>query len=600
MNDDDVSKYASSAGTDSESGQTFTLLSGLRQILTQLSQLHQAGRFHGNIAGDTIQEQDGQWLLLPPADFVTVGSPVDTVAEYPPDLDTVFPLTVPTHVVQGADVLEQNGIAVCPIRIDLFQLGSFVCRRVTGQSAQKYLSSPKTLAEVPEELLRLIDGALGAGSDPAFSTAEDFIRAIDETTNFKIGPRSAGNTGEGEERRSPVEARAGDSETTSNSETVPAPATGDDELPFRQLGHYRIVRPIGQGGMGDVYFGYEQELDRHVAVKVLPRELARDHDFEHRFRREAAAAARLSHPNIVQVFYAGEDAGHLFFAMQFVDGESLSDLLARRGALPVDQALPIVEQALSGLSHAHQQGMVHRDIKPGNLLIDHQLNRLLLADFGLVKSVQRAEGLTTTGTILGTAEYIAPEQGRGAETDSRSDLYSFGVVMYQMLCGRLPFSGENATAVVFQHVYERPEPLDAAVPPAVCRIVERLMAKNPEHRYASADAVLEDLRRYRVGTPLSEPPADSSAPKKLPAAADHRDIAQPASRVIVAPRFVDEPTLPESLNDLERAWLACPRERSNSTEDVTGSSALAAEHTATGRRSRCRIRATTRQPGTTY
>ena len=169
-------------------------------------------------------------------------------------------------------------------------------------------------------------------------------------------------------------------------------------LPFTRLGHYEIVSRIGRGGMGDVYLGYERSLDRKVAIKVLPAELARDGDFVGRFKSEANGAAKLIHPHVVRIYVIGEDAGHHFFAMQYVEGESLAGLLGRKGKLAVDETLRLAEQVLSGLSAAHRQGLVHRDIKPGNILLDREQGRALLGDFGLVKSLDATPaGKTATG-----------------------------------------------------------------------------------------------------------------------------------------------------------------------------------------------------------
>ncbi|MCL4110331.1 UNVERIFIED_CONTAM: hypothetical protein GTU68_057503 [Idotea baltica] len=313
--------------------------------------------------------------------------------------------------------------------------------------------------------------------------------------------------------------------------------------------------------MGDVYLGYEADLDRHVAIKVLPQEFARKPDFARRFRQEAAAAAGLSHPNIVQVFFSGQDSGLPFFAMQFVEGESLSELLTRTPVLSVDQTVVLILHALCGLAHAHQQQMVHRDIKPGNLLIDHQLRRALLADFGLVKSMQEANALTATGVVMGTAEYISPEQGQGLLVDHRSDLYSVGVMMYQMLSGSLPFAADSPTAMIYQHVHMQPESLSQVssdVPESLVRIVDRLLAKSPADRYSSADAVLRDLRAAFAGHPPSS--------IEVPATAinDYADVPSVRQTVMVhVPDFGAEPLLPETSepDDSKQNWWSAAKRR---------------------------------------
>ena len=311
----------------------------------------------------------------------------------------------------------------------------------------------------------------------------------------------------------------------------------DCTLPFSRLGHYEIVARIGHGGMGDVYRGYERALDREVAIKVLPAELARSDDFVRRFRAEATAAAKLIHPNIIQMFFFGEDAGHHFFGMQYVEGESLADLLARQKKLPVTETLAIVEQALAGLAAAHSQGMVHRDIKPGNILLDSRNRRALLADFGLVKSLEDSvTGHTATGVVMGTVDYISPEQGRGQAVDGRSDLYSMGVLLYHLLAGRLPFEADNPTALIFQHVYEPPPPLAKTaphVPAPLATMIEKLLAKSPDDRYQTAEEVLIDLRAFRTGQPLSlqaQPPEESRLQSTMVRLSDFDEARAAATR----------------------------------------------------------------------
>jgi serine/threonine protein kinase len=276
----------------------------------------------------------------------------------------------------------------------------------------------------------------------------------------------------------------------------------DGGLPFQKLGHYQILSRLGHGGMGEVYLGYERGLDRKVAIKVLPARFACDADLVRRFHSEAMAAAKLVHPNIIQIYYIGEDAGHTFFAMQYVDGMSLARLMSQGRRLTLEESLAIADEVLSGLAAAHKLGLVHRDIKPGNILLDRVHRRALLADFGLVKSLQESEMRhTSSGVILGTADYIAPEQGLGKPVDCRSDLYSMGVVMFQMLCGRLPFIARESTAVIFQHVYVAPPAFTEMaphVPQALAAVVERLLAKSPDDRYQSAAEALVDLRAFRA------------------------------------------------------------------------------------------------------
>jgi formylglycine-generating enzyme required for sulfatase activity/serine/threonine protein kinase/sugar lactone lactonase YvrE len=314
-------------------------------------------------------------------------------------------------------------------------------------------------------------------------------------------------------------------------------ATGDS-LPFARLGDYEIVDRIGHGGMGAVYKGHDGALNRPVAIKVLPGRLARNQEFIERFKAEASAAARLIHPNIIQIHFIGEDQGHHFFVMQYVEGESLADLLKRRGKLSIEETLAIVEPALGGLAAAHRQHMVHRDVKPGNILLDLRHHQVLLADFGLARSLQTsAAGNTATGAIVGTAEYVSPEQGRGMTVDGRSDLYSLGVLMYRMVSGRLPFNADSAMALVFQHAHEKPPPLAETapeVPPRLVSIIDRLLAKSPADRYQAADDVLADLHEF-----------ESSQQSHWPAGKQ--------STIVHLPLYEEAaPVLPEALAELAR------------------------------------------------
>ncbi|MGI8981926.1 MAG: protein kinase domain-containing protein [Pirellulaceae bacterium] len=292
-------------------------------------------------------------------------------------------------------------------------------------------------------------------------------------------------------------------------------------LPFSRLGNYEIVGRLGSGGMGDVFKGYDAELDRYVAIKVLPPEFARQEGAVNRFRAEAAAAAKVEHPHIVPIYAISCDEGRQFFAMQFVDGPTLSQFLVEQRVVPLETTLRIIEQIVSGLAAAHRFGLVHRDIKPGNILLADGGQRALLADFGLVKSLHQERKVTATGVVVGTMDYISPEQGQGGEVDGRSDLYSVGVLFYQMLAGHLPFAANSPTALIFHHVYSPPPAITAAVPqipPALAQIVHRLLAKLPEDRYPNCDALLADLHAFRAGHKLPHLSAVQSTQRELPTA----------------------------------------------------------------------------------
>ena len=309
-----------------------------------------------------------------------------------------------------------------------------------------------------------------------------------------------------------------------------------ESLKSHTLGRYQLVRQIGAGSMGDVYEGYEPDLDRRVAIKVLPFDLAQQEDFIRRFRREASAAGSLTHPNIVSVHYFGEQRGQYFFVMQYVPGQSLAERLVKQPPLTLDEKLDIFEQCLMALAVAHRADLIHRDIKPANILLNSDTQQAMLADFGLVKSTSSATRMTMTGVVLGTVDYLSPEQAVGRKLDGRADLYSLGVLMYQLLSGRLPFPSKTPAELTYQHAYETPPSLWQVAPnsPApLVRIIERLMAKDPDGRYPIAEEVSADVRAYRRGESISTdtesftqvilaPPEDYSSQLPRVALVDHR------------------------------------------------------------------------------
>src|SRR3954454_20893704 len=266
-------------------------------------------------------------------------------------------------------------------------------------------------------------------------------------------------------------------------------------------GRYELHRRIARGGMADVFLARDSLLDRPVALKVLFPEFATDRSFVERFRREAQSAANLSHPNIVGVYDWGESGGTYFIVMEYVDGRSLAQVLRDDGALSPDRAADITTDIASALGFAHRNGVVHRDVKPGNVLISPS-GQVKVTDFGIARAVTTQENLTQTGTVMGTATYFSPEQARGEAVDPRSDVYSLGVVLYEMLTGKPPFAGENPVAVAYKHVQETPVPprqVDPALPSSLEAVTLKALAKNPANRYASADDLAADLRRFREG-----------------------------------------------------------------------------------------------------
>lgn len=261
-------------------------------------------------------------------------------------------------------------------------------------------------------------------------------------------------------------------------------------------GRYQVRAILGSGGMAEVYLAWDQSLRRRVAVKVLWEGLCRDPGSLARFHREAHAAASLSHPNVVAVFDLGAENGDPFMVMELVEGRGLDDLIWEEAPLSTNRALWIVEAVAGALSHAHDAGIFHRDVKPGNVMVTHDGTTVKVLDFGLARAVSLTP-LTASQAIQGTPHYVAPELVRGQEADGRADLYSLGAVAYEMLVGRPPFTGDSSLGIAYRHVEEEPVPLrqwNREVPEAVERIVMRCLAKDPERRYQQAQDLRRDLR----------------------------------------------------------------------------------------------------------
>ena len=269
---------------------------------------------------------------------------------------------------------------------------------------------------------------------------------------------------------------------------------------------YEIGKRIGRGGMAEIFQARDILLDRPVALKVLFPEFATDPAFVERFRREAQAAANLNHPNIVGVYDWGKVNNTYYIAMEYVNGRTLADILKQSGTLTPMQVCDLISEVASALISAHHNGVIHRDIKPGNILVS-TTGQVKVADFGIARALGAGveQGLTQTGAVMGTATYFSPEQAQGASTDQRSDIYSLGIVMYEMLCGVAPFTGENAVAIAYKQVHERAMPLTqrlASIPTDVAAIVAKCMEKSPNDRYSNAEQVRDELRRFVEGMPV--------------------------------------------------------------------------------------------------
>jgi serine/threonine-protein kinase len=292
-------------------------------------------------------------------------------------------------------------------------------------------------------------------------------------------------------------------------------------------GRYRVISRLGAGGMADVYLAQDQLLGRHLAVKVLHQHFAEDHEFVERFKREASSAAALSHPNIVGIFDRGEWNGTYYIAMEYVAGRSLKSIIREDGALDPVDAIDIVVQILRAARFAHRRGVIHRDLKPHNVILDEE-GRARVTDFGIARA--GASDMTLTGSVMGTAQYLSPEQAQGFAVSSASDLYSVGVILYELLTGVVPFEGESAVAIAYKQVSAAPRPpseLNPAIPASLDAVVMHALAKEPTQRYADADQLIaaleherELLRSYQgaaipasypvAATALAEPPATGS------------------------------------------------------------------------------------------
>jgi serine/threonine-protein kinase len=308
-------------------------------------------------------------------------------------------------------------------------------------------------------------------------------------------------------------------------------------------GRYRVEQELGRGGMAKVYRGEDIVLGRNVAIKILAPQFADDPNFVTRFRREAQAAARISNQHLVSVFDTGSDDGVHYIVMEFVEGRTLAEYLTGGGRIMPDRAIDIAMDVCRALEAAHAQGVIHRDIKPGNIMLN-QRGDVKVTDFGIARMATTAETIAQTAAVLGTASYLSPEQAQGQQVDGRSDIYSLGCVLFEMVTGRPPFLGESPVAVASKQVLEQPTPpskLNRDVTPDLDAVILRAMAKNPANRYQSAEEMRADLERVRRGLPVEATPL-------LPAPA-------PGSTQAIAREAASTAVLPPPEPERSRWWI---------------------------------------------
>jgi serine/threonine-protein kinase len=309
---------------------------------------------------------------------------------------------------------------------------------------------------------------------------------------------------------------------------------------------YEIRSRIGRGGMADVYLGHDLLLDRPVAVKVLFPEYATDPSFVERFRREAQSAANLTHPNIVGVYDWGRQGSTYFIVMEYVQGRTLSDIIRTEGPLQPLRAVEVANEVAAALGFAHRNGVVHRDVKPGNILVSTS-GTVKVADFGIARALNSSneQDLTQAGAVMGTATYFSPEQAQGSNPDPRSDLYSLGIVMYEIVAGRPPFSGENPVAIAYKQVHDTPPPLSQMrpdVPRGYDAIVNKLLMKKAVDRYQTADELRADLKRFREGQPVAALGAIGAAGAAVAVrAAQPTQVARPVQPIPATARTSMQP-----------------------------------------------------------
>lgn len=504
-------------------------------LARQIRNRHEAGRWHGDIRLETIELAGGSDVRLQETGGARVfGGERCDLELCPPELPSPAEVRLSLDVREATQQLRKAGLSIDVRRIDVYQIGVVLCQLLTGGSIREYAESPRLKGNVPPDARELLDRTLGFDSPDRVQTGNALCDLLESTLQRLT-------LIEGLPADTPVQRQA--AADTSGGEAPGRDsavlASAHAELPCVRLAHFQLIKPIGNGGMGEVYLAHDEKLDRQVAVKILRQDLASDASFVGRFQTEVDVIKQLPHPNLLPLYFSGVEDGRRFYVMRYIDGPSLATRL-RTAPLKLEEAIEIALQCLSALAVAHDEALIHRDIKPANVLLEAATGRAYLVDFGLARRVDESQGLTRTGIVVGSFQYLSPEQARGDQhIDCRADLYSFGVMLYQMLSGQLPFSADSEVGWIFQHVNELPPPLGTLapdLPPELCALVGELLAKRPEDRPPTCRAVIERLQ------PLQEPAARTS------------QFVSELSLVLQQTETFDSPTFELPPSGMQGAW----------------------------------------------
>lgn len=492
-------------------------------LARQARNKHEEARWHGDIRLETVElNSRSDVRLKEPIGARVFGGDHCDLDICPPELAGDTSVRLPLDLREATQRLRQSGVNCDVRRIDVYQIGVVLCQLLTGESVRQYAESARLKGTVPPEARDVLDRTLGFDSTERVQTCNalcDLLEAAQNRLTAIDAPHA----------ETPVNRKVSPDTNFNRPDAI----AGENILPCERVAHFRLLKLIGRGGMGEVYLAHDEKLDRLVAVKILRQELANDDSFIGRFQTEVDAIKQLPHPNLLPLYYSGTEDGRRFYVMRFVEGPSLATRL-RTAPLKLEEAIDIALQCLSALAVAHDEKLIHRDIKPGNVLLETATGRAYLVDFGLARRVDDSHGLTRTGVVVGSFQYLSPEQARGdRQIDHRADLYSFGVMFYQMLAGQLPFSADSEVGWIFQHVNEPPVPLATSsphLPPELCALINDLLAKKPENRPANCRAVIERLQ------PLQKPAARASQfASELSSILEHE-------RQIAAPTLILPPT----------------------------------------------------------